>query len=105
MDPYRVEIIQPARKEIRSLPGYARQPVLRELRALTREPQPHHSQEIMPEKSGISLPVGITLHRIRLSHWRIVYALEEEWKLITVLAVRKRPPYQYNDLEELIKNL
>jgi len=58
MDPYQVEITQPARHEIHSLPGNMRQPVLRELRALSREPHPHHSQKIKPEKSGVSLPAG-----------------------------------------------
>jgi len=44
------------------------------------------------------------LHRIRIASWRIVYLIEEGWKLISVLAIRKRPPYQYNDLDELIRN-
>lgn len=34
----------------------------------------------------------------------IVYAIPEEEKLIDVLAVRKRPPYDYGDLEALLKD-
>ncbi|HSN74092.1 MAG TPA: hypothetical protein VL334_03245 [Anaerolineae bacterium] len=44
----------------------------------------------------------MTLHRITVETWRVVYLIEEEWRVITVLAVRKRPPYQYSDLSELL---
>lgn len=105
MDSYQIEITQPARGEIRYLPGHIRQRVLRELKSLTNDPHPHRSQEMNLEKSGAALPPGITLHRIRLDLWRIIYVIESEWQRITVLAVRKRPPYQYEDLEDLIQKL
>jgi len=31
-----------------------------------------------------------------------VYGITDEDKVVDVLAVRKRPPYDYGDLEELI---
>jgi mRNA interferase RelE/StbE len=43
--------------------------------------------------------------RIRLDRWRIVYAVTETEKAVDVLAVRKRPPYDYGDLEELLQNV
>jgi mRNA-degrading endonuclease RelE of RelBE toxin-antitoxin system len=36
--------------------------------------------------------------------WRIVYLIEEKDKRITVLAIRKRPPYCYEDLVSLLTN-
>jgi mRNA interferase RelE/StbE len=45
------------------------------------------------------------LHRLRLDRWRIVYAITKEQHLVDVLAVRKRPPYDYDDLEDLIAEL
>ena len=42
------------------------------------------------------------MYRLRLDRWRIVYGIMEEDKGVDVLAVRKRPPYDYGDLEELI---
>jgi mRNA interferase RelE/StbE len=48
---------------------------------------------------------GMELRRIRTASWRIVYVVEEADERITVLAVRKRPPYQYDDLDELLGNL
>ena len=42
------------------------------------------------------------LYRLRLDRWRIVYGIAEEAKVVDILAVRKRPPYDYDDLEELL---
>jgi len=45
------------------------------------------------------------LWRLRLDSWRILYAIAEADMVVGVVAVRKRPPYDYGDLERLIKNL
>ena len=45
------------------------------------------------------------VRRIRLEGWRIIYAIDEEAKFVAVLAVRKRPPYDYEDLSDLLENL
>jgi mRNA-degrading endonuclease RelE of RelBE toxin-antitoxin system len=47
----------------------------------------------------------VELRRIRIDRWRVVYVIESDLSLVTVLAVRKRPPYQYEDLEELLKEV
>lgn len=52
----------------------------------------------------ITLDNSAELRRIRLESWRIVYLVESENELVSVLAVRKRPPYRYEDLDRLIKN-
>jgi mRNA interferase RelE/StbE len=101
---YQVEVTRQVREEIRRLPGNVRQRILRTLKALKENPRPHNSQLLDPNKVGIELESGVELHRIRLEAWRIVYLVETEWQLILVLAIRKRPPYQYDDLEELITN-
>lgn len=102
MASYQVEVTSQVRKEIRRLPGNMRQRVIRTLRALGQEPRPHNSQPLDTAKAEIELEPGAELCRIRIASWRVVYLVEEEWKLISVLAVRKRPPYQYNDLDELV---
>jgi mRNA-degrading endonuclease RelE of RelBE toxin-antitoxin system len=43
--------------------------------------------------------------RIRLDRWRIVYAVTEADQAVDVLAVRKRPPYDYGDLERLLSEI
>ena len=104
MDSYQVEVTNEVRKEIRRLPGNVRQRVIRTLRSLEQEPHPHNSRSLDTNKAGIKVEPGVELRRIRIASWRIVYLVEEEWKLISVLAIRKRPPYQYDDLDELIQS-
>jgi mRNA interferase RelE/StbE len=40
-----------------------------------------------------------------MERWRIVYAVCDVEQWVWVLAVRRRPPYDYNDLPELIARL
>ena len=49
--------------------------------------------------------VAFELDRFRLDKWRIVYAVTEADLSVDVLAVRKRPPYDYGDLEKLLRGL
>jgi len=45
------------------------------------------------------------VRRIRLADWRVVYAVNETWQEIAVLTIRKRPLYDYADLEGLLAEL
>jgi mRNA interferase RelE/StbE len=105
MASYEVEVTSQAREEIRRLPGHVRQRVIRTLQTLKHEPHPQGSRLLDTAKADIELEPGMELYRIRIASWRIVYLIEEEWKLISVLAIRKRPPYQYDDLDELMRNV
>lgn len=89
-----------ARDEIKGLPGHVRQRVRRMVKALADEPRPSYSRSLAPPV-GIDLG-SLELRRLRIEHWRVVYVIDEEWELVTVLAVRRRPPYDYEDLEELL---
>ena len=44
------------------------------------------------------------IRRLRLDRWRIIYAITEAEETVDVLAVRKRPPYDYGDLQSLLKD-
>jgi mRNA interferase RelE/StbE len=104
MASYQVEVTDEVRKEIRQLPGNMRQRVFRTIQALSDEPRPDHSLAMDTTSLVIALSPGAELRRIRITNWRIVYLIEEEIQLVSVLAVRKRPPYQYDDLESLLRN-
>ena len=104
MASYQVEVSRQARREIRQLPGNMRQRVIRALRALEQDPRPYSSRSLDAAKAGIELEPDTKLLRIRMASWRIIYLVEEEWALVSVLAVRKRPPYQYDDLGELVQD-
>jgi mRNA-degrading endonuclease RelE of RelBE toxin-antitoxin system len=105
MASYRVEVTDPARKEIRLLPGNMRQRVIRLLRALQQEPRPDNSRALDAAKDDVHLETGAELRRVRLASWRVVYLVEDERALVTVLAIRRRPPYQYGDLGQLVENI
>lgn len=105
MKDYRVEVDRDVRKRVYKLPGNIRQRVIRALRSLRQNPRPSNSTALDPLKVDLHLPARTELRRIRLEAWRIVYFIEEGDALVSVLAVRKRPPYRYEDLEALMADL
>ena len=94
---YSVYIRPQARKEIDDLPGHVRQRVRRALLGLQDNPRPSQGKcmeyDLGPER---------VLWRLRLDAWRVVYLIDQEWHHVYVLAVRRRPPYQYEDLASLV---
>lgn len=119
MSPYTVYVTPTAWDEVRDLPGHMRQRVRRAIAALADEPRPAESkalarpvqeEAIDPQDTAASaeeqsLESAHELRRIRLDRWRIVYAITETDQAIDVLAVRKRPPYDYGDLERLLSEI
>ncbi len=97
-------LVEPAVYRARKrLPGHFRQRVKRAIAHLATEPRPPASREL--DVSGLDVPPGVELRRIRVDSWRIVYAVNEAESWVWVLAVRKRPPYDYEDLSELATGL
>jgi len=96
---YRVYVIPAAWKEIKDLPGNMRQRVRRAVSELAEQPRPSTSQPLAVP--GLDL---WEVRRIRLDRWRIVYAVSDSERTVDVLAVRKRPPYDYGDLAGLIED-
>jgi mRNA interferase RelE/StbE len=95
---FKVYVTPAAWKEIRDLPGQVRHRVRKAIDALAANPRPAKSK-------ALALPaIPAEVRRLRLERWRIVYAVSETAKAIDVLAVRKRPPYDYGDLESLLKD-
>ncbi len=89
-------------KELRKSPGNVRQRLHRLALALGDEPRPAGSKALTPPDSW---PAHLELRRLRVDSWRILYVIDAEWKLITILAIRKRPPYDYKDLQDLLDKL
>lgn len=99
MSRYTVFVTSRAVNEIKDLPGNIKQRIKNEVSKLGENARPSNSKALrMPESE-------YELRRIRLERWRIVYSIVESDKIIDVLTVRKRPPYNYDDLETLIKAL
>lgn len=88
-----------ALREIQELPGHLRQRVKRAVRALADNPHPANSKNL--DVPGLEHEI----RRLRLDKWRVVYAITEVDNAVDVLTVRKRPPYDYGDLETLLREL
>ena len=105
MASYRVEVTRDVHKEVRDLPGHVRQRVVRAMQTLRQEPRPGNSKLLDAANIGMQLEPNTELRRIRIESWRLIYFIEEESKLVSILAIRKRPPYHYEDLEQLLKQI
>ncbi len=99
MSRYTVYVIPSAWLRIKELPGHMRQRVKRAIDSLADNPRPVKSKALdVPELES-------EIRRLRLEQWRIVYAITEADSIVDILTVRKRPPYDYGDLEELLREV
>jgi mRNA interferase RelE/StbE len=103
MQGYDLHIEQIAHKQRKQLPGYIRQRIRRIVDNLAQSPRPNNSQEL--DVNGLDVPKDVELRRIRIEKWRLIYAVNESEKWVWVWGVRKRPPYDYEDLAEFAKSL
>jgi mRNA interferase RelE/StbE len=95
---YKLYVTPSAWKEVKTLPGQVRQRVRKAVAALAENPRP-------PKSKALAVPgLHAEVRRLRLDRWRIVDAITEADAVVDVLAVRKRPPYDYGDLEALLKD-
>ena len=101
--PYELLIEAAAHTERKNLPGYIRQLVKRAIATLALEPRPHTSEAL--DTTGLDVPRDVELRRIKLEHWRIIYAVNDAEQWVWVWGVRKRPPYDYQDLTEFVARL
>ena len=99
MSRYQVYTTPRALREAKELPGHVRQRARRAIRALAENPRPSNSKTLeVPDFDR-------ELRRLKLDSWRVVYAVTEAELAVDVLAVRKRPPYDYGDLDVLLSDL
>ncbi|GAB4497783.1 MAG: hypothetical protein OHK0052_09990 [Anaerolineales bacterium] len=99
MSQYKIYITPQAFQEMKNLPGKIRQRVRNTIDALANETQPARSKQL-----NLSIE-SYVVFRVRIDNWRIVYSVDFENKTIDILTVRKRPPYDYGDLADLLSQL
>lgn len=100
---YRIWLEPEVHQLRRSLPGSVRQRVKRAINKLSNNPRIAESKELDTE--GMTMPTGIEVRRLRLEGWRIIYAIHEADRWVWILAIHRRPPYNYEDLPELLSRL
>ena len=86
--PYRIEIIRAAQKQMISLPRQAQVEIARAIDRLANVPRP----------SGCKKLRGTDLWRLRLGRYRLVYVIDDEAELVTVLKVAPRREDTYQGL-------
>jgi len=102
---FTVYVTSSALGEIKDLPGNIRQRVKRAISDLGENAAPSNSKPLDLTEIALDLDPDKNLRRIRLDRWRIVYSVSETEKIIDVLAIRKRPPYDYGDLGKLLEGI
>lgn len=97
---YRVSVAPSAQADVKRLPGHVRQRVRGSISALSTEPRPARAKRLRFDASSFEV------WRLRIDGWRVLYAIfESDPRRVAVIAVRRRPPYAYGDLEELFSGL
>jgi len=81
MDEYSVVFARSARKELVALPAKLAQSVLTTIEGLQRDPRTPGCKK---------LEGSVNLWRIRIGHYRVLYAIDDEHRMVDVIAVRHR---------------
>lgn len=87
---YRIRIEREAERQIERLAGHIRQRVKRTIAELAVNPRPTNAKRMEPPYED--------KWRLRLEHYRIIYTIEDEIVLVTVIRVAKRMSSTYDDL-------
>lgn len=93
----RVFLSPNARNDFRRLPGNIRRQLISEIDRLERTPRPSNSKRLKVENESREV------RRLRTGQWRIIYWMKENRPVI--IGIRKRPPYDYEDIQELLKGI
>jgi mRNA interferase RelE/StbE len=105
MSRYTVYVTPEALAAAKRLPGTLRQRVRRSIDGFQADPRPPGSKTLELPETEFPAGGNIEVRRLRLDNWRILYTIREADKVVDILAVRKRPPYDYGDLQELLRGV
>ncbi len=85
------------------LPGNIRQRFRRAIDNLSGNPRPSQSRELDIE--DLDLPNELEVRRLRIENWRMLYAIHKQEKWVWVFGIRRRLPYDYEDLSDMVGRL
>ena len=83
--------------DLKKLQGNHRRKMVIAIDGLEEDPRPSNSKRLKIEAEVREI------RRLRMGKWRIIYAIIEEQAI--VLGVRRRPPYDYDDLQRLLEDV
>lgn len=90
MKKYRLRIELDVENQIQHLPGNMRQRIKRTIAALAVNPRPANAKRMDPPHED--------KWRLRLEHYRIIYSIDDEFVLVSVIRVAQRTSSTYDDL-------
>jgi mRNA interferase RelE/StbE len=80
-EPYRVDLTRAAVKALKDLPAKDRDRIVGRVEDLAADPRPHNSEKLT-DAGG--------LYRIRVGDFRVIYAIDDGERLVTVAAIGNR---------------
>ncbi len=93
---YRIELIPPARAEIRALCGYLRAQALELVAALGDRPRPPRARELWSRPE---------IHRIWLAgSWRVAYQVDETTRRVLILCLRHKESIAFDTLPSWMRD-
>jgi mRNA interferase RelE/StbE len=81
--------------DLRRVPSNIRRKLIVEIDKLDNLPRPSNSKRLSLANETREI------RRLRVGNWRIIYLLRKGQPII--LGIRKRPPYNYEDIEALVR--
>jgi len=98
------QLVEPSVHEARKqLPGHVRQRIKLAIASLADDPRSTQTQPL--DVTGIDVPAGAELQRLRLNRRRLACAIHDEEGWVWVLDLYRRRPYDYDGLRELATRL
>jgi mRNA-degrading endonuclease RelE of RelBE toxin-antitoxin system len=91
----RVMLRPTAWDDLKRLQGNVRRLIIKAIDGLEQNPRSAESKQLSLVEAQYEV------RRLRLGHWRVIYLIADEQLL--VLAIRRRPPYDYTDLAALLE--
>lgn len=82
---YQVEILPAALKEYKFVPAADRQSVKKAILSLEQEPRGHQVKKLQ----------GRDYYRLRVGDWRVIFAISDPQKLVTIIAIERRTSTTY----------
>ncbi len=79
--PYRVEFARPALKEFEALPRQAQERIAPRITALAEDPRPRGVEKLKGQSDQ---------YRIRVGSYRVIYTIEDDRLIVTVVRVADR---------------
>jgi mRNA-degrading endonuclease RelE of RelBE toxin-antitoxin system len=92
-----VRLTEIAYTDLSRLPGNIRRQMIIAIDNLENKLRPHNSKRLSLQNENREI------RRLRLGKWRIIYLIVD--KTPVIVGIRKRPPYDYSDLDLLTREL